>query len=49
LLLVEQYVSRALALAQTVYLLCQGEIVYAGPAAELDEERIFALYTGATA
>jgi branched-chain amino acid transport system ATP-binding protein len=48
LLLVEQYVSRALALAQTVYLLCQGEIVYAGPAAELDEERIFALYTGAT-
>jgi branched-chain amino acid transport system ATP-binding protein len=48
LLLVEQYVSRALALAQTVYLLCQGEIVYAGPAAELDEERIFALYTGKT-
>ncbi len=49
LLLVEQYVSRALALAQTVYLLHQGEIVYAGPAAELDEERIFALYTGANA
>jgi branched-chain amino acid transport system ATP-binding protein len=49
LLLVEQYVSRALALAQTVYLLHQGEIVYAGPAADLDEERIFALYTGATA
>jgi branched-chain amino acid transport system ATP-binding protein len=48
LLLVEQYVSRALALAQTVYLLNQGEIVYAGPAAELDEERIFALYTGVT-
>jgi branched-chain amino acid transport system ATP-binding protein len=49
LLLVEQYVSRALALAQTVYLLHQGEIVYAGPAADLDEERIFALYTGANA
>jgi hypothetical protein len=29
-----------------VFLLNQGEIVYAGPAAELDEERIFALYTG---
>ena len=41
--------SRALALAQTVYLLHQGEIVYAGPAADLDEERIFALYTGANA
>jgi branched-chain amino acid transport system ATP-binding protein len=47
LLLVEQYVSRALALAQTVFLLNQGEIVYAGSAADLDEERIFALYTGA--
>jgi branched-chain amino acid transport system ATP-binding protein len=46
LLLVEQYVSRALALAETVYLLNQGEIVYAGPAADLDEERIFDLYTG---
>jgi branched-chain amino acid transport system ATP-binding protein len=49
LLLVEQYVSRALALAETVYLLNQGEIVYAGPAADLDEERIFDLYTGANA
>jgi branched-chain amino acid transport system ATP-binding protein len=49
LLLVEQYVSRALALAQTVYLLNQGQIVYSGPAAELDEERIFDLYTGAAA
>jgi branched-chain amino acid transport system ATP-binding protein len=48
LLLVEQYVSRALALAETVYLLNQGEIVYSGSAAELDEERIFAMYTGAT-
>ena len=38
--------SRALALAATVYLLNQGEIVYAGPAADLDEERIFSLYAG---
>jgi len=49
LLLVEQYVSRALALAQTVYLLNQGQIVYAGNAEDLDEEQIFALYTGAEA
>ena len=49
LLLVEQYVSRALVLAETVYLLNQGEIVYAGSAADLDEERIFDLYTGANA
>jgi branched-chain amino acid transport system ATP-binding protein len=46
LLIVEQYVSRALALAETVYLLNQGEIVYAGASADLDESTIFALYTG---
>jgi len=49
LLLVEQYVSRALALAATVYLLNQGEIVYAGASADLDEAQIFALYTGEVA
>jgi len=49
LLLVEQYVSRALALATTVYLLNQGEIVYAGASADLDEAEIFALYTGEVA
>jgi len=48
LLLVEQYVSRALALASTVYLINQGEIVYAGASADLDEAEIFAMYTGAT-
>ena len=46
LLLVEQYVNRALALADSVYLLNQGTIVYDGPAAGLDEDRIFELYTG---
>jgi branched-chain amino acid transport system ATP-binding protein len=46
LLIVEQYINRALALADVVYLLNQGEIVYSGPADELDEERVFALYTG---
>ena len=46
LLLVEQYIKRALALASVVYLLNQGEIVYSGPAAGLDEDTVFALYTG---
>jgi branched-chain amino acid transport system ATP-binding protein len=47
LLIVEQYVTRALALASTVYLMYQGEIVYAGPSKDLDEEAIFGLYSGA--
>jgi branched-chain amino acid transport system ATP-binding protein len=46
LLVVEQYVSRALALAETVYLLHQGSIVFGGPTEDLDEEQIFALYAG---
>jgi branched-chain amino acid transport system ATP-binding protein len=46
LLVVEQYVSRALALAETVYLLNQGSIVFGGPTDDLDEEQIFALYAG---
>jgi branched-chain amino acid transport system ATP-binding protein len=46
LLLVEQYVTRALDLASYVYLINQGEIAYAGPSDGLDEERVFALYTG---
>jgi branched-chain amino acid transport system ATP-binding protein len=46
LLVVEQYVARALELAETVYLLNQGFIVFGGPTADLDEEQIFALYAG---
>jgi branched-chain amino acid transport system ATP-binding protein len=49
LLLVEQYVSRALALASSVYLLNQGTIVYSGGADELDEDTIFAMYAGSEA
>jgi branched-chain amino acid transport system ATP-binding protein len=45
LLIVEQYVSRALALAETVYLLSQGRIVFSGRADELDHEEIFTLYS----
>jgi branched-chain amino acid transport system ATP-binding protein len=44
LLIVEQYANRVLAIASAVYLLSQGRIVYSGPAGELDEEQIFALY-----
>jgi branched-chain amino acid transport system ATP-binding protein len=46
LLVVEQYVNRALALAETVYLLNQGSIVFGGPTDDLDEDQIFALYAG---
>lgn len=46
LLLVEQYVARALQLADTVYVMQQGEIAFCGAASDLDEERIFALYAG---
>src|SRR5436190_8850951 len=49
LLIVEQYINRALELASVVYLLHQGQIVYSGPSAGLDEERVFALYTGVDA
>jgi branched-chain amino acid transport system ATP-binding protein len=46
LLLVEQYVARALALATTVYVLHKGEIVFSGPKDEVDEDMLFALYAG---
>jgi branched-chain amino acid transport system ATP-binding protein len=47
LLLVEQYVTRALELAKSVYLINQGSLVYAGPSEGLDEAEVFELYTGA--
>ena len=46
LLVVEQYVNRALALADTAYVLNQGRIVFNGPADDLDDEEIFAHYAG---
>ena len=46
LLLVEQYVSRALALADTVYLLNHGRVAFSGPSAGLDSEEIFERYLG---
>ena len=49
LLLVEQYVSRALELADKVYLLARGRIVYAGEPAEVASTNLFARYLGAEA
>ena len=48
LLLVEQYITKALDLASGVYLINQGQIVHSGPAKDLDEAQVFALYTGTT-
>jgi len=45
LLIVEQYAERVLAIATTAYLLNQGRVVHSGPAQDLDEEQVFALYT----
>lgn len=47
LLIVEQYVSRALALADFVFLLNRGEIAFAGESREVDETEIFQSYVGA--
>lgn len=49
LLLVEQYVSRALGIADFVFLLNQGEVVFAGETGEVDENRVFSAYTGVDA
>lgn len=46
LLLVEQYVSRALELADTVCLLNHGSVAFSGPAAGLNGEDIFEQYLG---
>ena len=46
LLIVEQYVAKALELADTVYLLNRGQIVHVGPAAEVGADEIFERYLG---
>jgi branched-chain amino acid transport system ATP-binding protein len=46
LLLVEQYVNRALALADHAYILSQGRIVFAGRSDELDSSSVFQRYLG---
>jgi branched-chain amino acid transport system ATP-binding protein len=46
LLLVEQYVSRALELADHVYVMSRGRITFSGPPTDLDEENVLAGYLG---
>jgi branched-chain amino acid transport system ATP-binding protein len=47
LLLVEQYVARALAAADYVYLLNRGQVAFAGEPSELDGDDVFSQYVGA--
>jgi branched-chain amino acid transport system ATP-binding protein len=44
--LVEQYVQRALALAKTVYILSRGEMIHTGKADEIDTDVIYEKYLG---
>jgi branched-chain amino acid transport system ATP-binding protein len=46
LVIVEQYVQRALALANTVYILSRGEIIHKGRAEALDPDEIYQRYLG---
>jgi branched-chain amino acid transport system ATP-binding protein len=46
LLVVEQYVTRALHLADYVYLMNRGQIAYRGEPSELEDDDVFARYLG---
>jgi branched-chain amino acid transport system ATP-binding protein len=48
MLLVEQFVIKALAIADFVFLLANGTVDFAGEPSELRDEDMFARYTGAT-
>jgi len=47
LLLVEQYVNRALELCDHAYLISRGQLTFSGAASELDEQAVFQRYLGA--
>jgi branched-chain amino acid transport system ATP-binding protein len=47
LLIVEQYVSRALAMADHVYLLTRGSVSFSGSPKDLDEDELMRRYVGA--
>ncbi|MCW2616091.1 MAG: transporter ATP-binding protein [Frankiales bacterium] len=49
LLLVEQYVTRALQLADYVYILDRGRVTFAGESGEIDEETMMNAYLGSLA
>jgi branched-chain amino acid transport system ATP-binding protein len=46
LVVVEQYVQRALDMAKTVYILSRGEIIHVGKANEIDPDEIYEKYLG---
>jgi len=46
ILLVEQYVNKALALANYAYIMGRGQITFAGDSAELADEDVFGRYLG---
>jgi branched-chain amino acid transport system ATP-binding protein len=46
LLIVDQFVSRALALASNAYVLSRGEVVFSGPSSELRDSDVFQRYLG---
>jgi branched-chain amino acid transport system ATP-binding protein len=46
LVIVEQYLQRALALANKVYILSRGEVIHVGKADELDQDQIYQRYLG---
>ena len=46
LVVVEQYVQRALALADKVYILSRGEVIHVGKASELGPDEIYQRYLG---
>jgi branched-chain amino acid transport system ATP-binding protein len=48
LVIVEQFVGRALALADTAYILSRGRIVFGGSSAELDPDSLMEQYFGLT-
>ena len=45
-IVVEQYVQKALSLAKTVYILSRGEIIHHGPADQIDTDEIYQRYLG---
>jgi branched-chain amino acid transport system ATP-binding protein len=48
ILLVEQYVTRAIAMADYVYLMSKGQITFSGPASEVDQDEVMRTYLGAS-
>ena len=49
LLIVEQYVARILAVAQYVYILHQGSVVFVGEPGQCNDETLFEQYLGSVA